>query len=285
MDTYLVRLKCLSPYLTPWRNCTVWGRLCWIIADGRLSGWDIETWLNFYDENSPPLVLGDGFPADAMPVPALFQVKAEPRQKRPTTLPWRDWLSLCERGQWPDVPDSNVSRTHQSERTHVVMDRARGSAAEGGLRAEIGWFPTEVIIVAQAGSTLGQDGLENLFQELCKEGWGQLRTAGYGQIQLQQIEPITLPGSGAFVVTLGHCHPNDDLPQDGYWRWTGVPVRPHSLSERKGPRQLFTTMLRPGACFKIEQPRPVGGLVRIENRPDYRHYGIAPTWPLHIGGD
>lgn len=279
METYLVRIQCLSPYLTPWRNCTLWGRLCWIIADGRLDGWDIETWLNFYAENSPPLVLGDGFPADEVPVPALFQMTSGGDQKRPKTLPWDDWLTLCKEGKWPEQMNGKATKTPQTERVHVVMDRAKGSTVDGGLRTEIGWFPKEVVIVAQVDSNLGKDGLERLFEELCNEGWGQLRTAGYGQIQLNTIEQITPPETGKYAVTLGHCHPNDDLPQDGYWRWTGVPVRPHSKEERKGPSQLFTTMLLPGTCFASNKPF-VGQTIRWDGRPDYRHYGIAPTWPV-----
>lgn len=282
METYLVRIQCLSPYLTPWRNCTLWGRLCWIIADGRLDGWDIETWLVMYEESSPPLVLGDGFPADAVPVPAIFQVTADGEEKPSKTLPWEDWLELCKVGKWSEKKNGKAAKTPQIERVHVVMDREKGSSVDGGLRTEIGWFPKEVVIVAQVDSNLSESGLKSLFEELCKEGWGQLRTAGYGQIRLNTIEQTTPPETSGYAVTLGHCHPTDDLPQEGYWRWTGVPVRPHSLHERKGPSQRFTTMLLPGSSFATNASF-IGQTIPWNGRPDYRHYGLAPTWPIGKG--
>lgn len=279
MDTYLVRLTCRSPYLTPWRSCTLWGRLSWIVADGRLPGWSIQDWIECYRAGIPPLVVGDAFPYDAVPVPALYLATATGPQKRPKTLLWPDWLELCQSGDWPESPQSH--KAHRVERMHVVIARDSGTTVDGGLRTEAGEWPAKgLVLLAQVDETLGESGLRVLMEELCKDGWGQGRTYGYGHIELTSIEPIDRPQRTGQVATLGHCHPTDDLPEVGYWRWTGVPVRPHDQDSRRGEKQFFTMMLLPGACFAAQTGERVGQAIRIEGRPDYRHYGIAPTWPV-----
>ncbi|MBL1149293.1 MAG: hypothetical protein HND42_03670 [Armatimonadetes bacterium] len=312
MDTYIVRLKPLSPYLTPWRTCTLWGRLCWVIADQRLPGWDIERWLAFYKEGMmPPLVVGDAFPADALPVPDIFRALPKERiahslpngmESPHKTLPWDDWKSLCETARFPQekpIPEGEYANTERAkngkvrraERTHVVMDRGLGRAVDGGLRSEQGHQPEELLFVAQLDNALGEDGLETLVRELCLEGWGQGRTYGYGHVELIGIERIEIPQPTGWAVTLGHCHPTDDLPMDGFWRWTGVPVRPHDPATRKAPDQHFTTMLLhfttmllPGACFATDKSF-IGRNIPLDGRSDYLHYGLAPTWPACVRSD
>lgn len=277
MRTYEVRLKPLSPYLTPWRNSTLWGRLSWIVADGRLPRWDIREWLDSYRGDQPPLVVGDAFPSDAVPVPAIFQALPRHEETR-KTLPWEEWLGACATGAFPEK-NSGDHKTRTSERVHVVMDRATGRSLEGGLRSERGWQPDELILIAQVGDALGKQGLETLLTELCKEGWGQGRSYGYGGIRLCGIEELELPERTGVVVTLGHCHPTDDLPAGGFWRWAGVPVRPHDLETRRAPTQYFTAMLRPAATFSTDRG-VVGKAIALDGSDDYLHYGLAPTWPL-----
>lgn len=279
MRTYQVQLKPRSPYLTPWRNCTLWGRLSWIVADGRLPGWDIRKWLDSY-RGEPPLVVGDAFPSDAVPVPAIFH--ALPRyEETPKTLPWKEWLEACATGAFPEN-NSDDHKARTSERMHVVMDRGMGKSLDGGLRSERGWQPEELILIAQVGEALGKQGLETLLTELCKEGWGQGRSYGYGGIRLGGIEELDLPERTGVVVTLGHCHPTDDLAAGGYWRWAGVPVRPHDFETRRAPTQYFTTMLLPGATFKSDKAY-LGRIVGIGEGTDYVHYGYAPVWAVKAG--
>lgn len=290
METYLVRLKPRSPYLTPWRNCTLWGRLTWIVADGRLPGWDIDTWIARYKAGMPPLVVGDAFPEEAVPVPALRLATANGTEKRPKTLPWEDWKKLCASGDWP--PEiAQVRAQPKVERMHVVMSRATGTALllddpekpdkkRGQLRTEVGDQPETLILLAQVNDTLGKAGLETLIRELCLDGWGQGRTYGYGHIESLGIEDAVRPAPTGWVATLGHCHPTSGLPQDGYWRLTGVPVRPHDAETRRAQEsQQFTTMLLPGASFATDELF-IGQSLSSDARANYLHGGLAPTWPL-----
>lgn len=276
MRAYLIRLRCLSPYLTPWRNCTLWGRLSWIVADRRLDGWTIDEWARRYQESNPPLVVGDAFPSDAVPVPAFFQANA--KEKRPNHLPWNDWLTLCKTGRWPSEPPR--PRTRRTVRMHVVMNRQLGSALDGGLRTEIGEQPDELLIVALIDDSLGETGLHSLITKLCEDGWGQGRSYGYGQIGLDSVVPLERPSEGEWMVTLGHFHSTEELPANGYWRWVGVPVRPHDRESRRGERQLFTSMLQPGSSFESSGTEAVGRVIEWAERSDYQHYGISPVWPV-----
>lgn len=289
MQTYLVRLRCLSPYLTPWRNCTLWGRLSWIVADGRLPGWTIEDWIEVTRNGQPPVVVGDGFPTNAVPVPALFLATATGTEKRPKTLTWDDWTVLSTFRRWPERRE-HAGAIARVERMHVVLSRDTGTALlledpdkpekrRGQLRTEIGEQPSELIILAQVDDILGPEGLETLMRELCKDGWGQGRTYGYGNVELISVEATERPAPTGWVATLGHCHPTEDLPREGYWRWTGVPVRPHDVASRRGATESFTTMLLPGASFASDDPT-AGRSVGIDDRKDYLHVGLAPTWPI-----
>lgn len=289
MDTYLVRLKPLSPYLTPWRSCTLWGRLTWIVRNlnerGDLPEWPIDTWIEHYREGLYPLVVGDAFPEDAVPVPAIFHARPQNGVKVPKSLPWKDWKALCREGK---VPEAEERKAVRAERMHVVMDRDTGRATDGGLRTEIGFQPDTLIFLAQVDTSLGKQGLELLVNVLCQEGWGQGRTYGYGQVELVEIEDLPPPAHGTHFVTLGHCHPNGDLPTDGYWRFRGVPVRPHGPGDRKGESQYFTTMLEAGAIFEGNADNGYVGTIvpqKMPNNDAYLHYGLAPTWSIVFRGD
>lgn len=294
MQTYLVRLRCRSPYLTPWRNTTLWGRLAWIVADGRLPGSTIVDWIDLTREGSPLLVVGDAFPSDAFPVPAIYLARTDGAGKKPKTLPWKNWLDLCRTGTWPEL-SAEIRSLPRVERAHVVLSRESGAALliedperpeekRGQLRTEIGWQPLELMVVAQVDDTLGRAGLETLMVELCKDGWGQGRTYGYGHVELAGIEEVERPAPTGWVATLGHCHPTDDLPQEGFWRWTGVPVRPHDPNSRKGEREFFATMLLPGASFACDAAA-IGRAVGLPHQDRGVQMGVAPTWPVKGGSD
>ncbi|WP_428939776.1 hypothetical protein [Fontivita pretiosa] len=283
MQSYLVRFECRSPYLTPWRSCTVWGRLSWIIASGAVAGWNIQDWIAFHNEGEHLLIVGDGLPYDAIPVPAVFLANASGPHKRPKTLAWPQWLELCRTGAWP-TDSSRPHLPHEVQRQHVRISRATGTALEGQLRTERGQWPSEGIAMAVlVDDALGADGFRKMLDVLCAEGWGYGRSYGYGHIELRSIEPLSRPAPTGYVATMGHCHPTDNLPQQGWWRWSGVPVLAHDPATRRAilPHR-FTTMLAPGATFATDQIY-LGQTLETEIGPirNYLHAGIVPTWPVH----
>ncbi|NUL81827.1 MAG: hypothetical protein HUU60_03770 [Armatimonadetes bacterium] len=277
-----VDLICASPYLTPWRNATLWGRLTWGVANGAAKGWTIEKWLQAYEENRPPLVVSDGFPKEAVPVPALYQAELPHKGKKPKTLPWAAWLELCKNGAWPDVKEEEVPELN---RTHVMIGRETGTVGEAALRTEKGWHPKDgILIVAMLSDDLSEDDFRSLVNYLCFEGWGYGLSYGYGAIDLNGIYPLDRPDAGHCVAALGHIHPTDDLPADGYWRWTGVPIRRRDNPALGNQGQLaFAPMLATGSSFPLGHDRASVGELRkpdTDSNSKYVHYGLAPTWPL-----
>ncbi len=284
MKHYLIRIECKSPYLTPWRNCTIWGRLCWIVKNGVVPGWNIDDWINAYKGGDPPLIIGDGLPFNAIPVPSVFLANADGARELPKTLSWARWLELCRTGVMP-VDENDKTKIHKTARMHVTIDRSTGTAIDGQLRAERGDLPVDgIVILALLGDNLDFENFEKLFGELCIEGWGYGRSYGYGQCELYNIEPIARPESTGNVVTTGHCHLDDNLPQIGFWRLTGAPVLAHDPDTRRAllPHR-FTTMLEPGATFQTDD-RYLGKTVSAElpGHEDYLHYGLAPAVPVKV---
>jgi hypothetical protein len=253
------------------------------VAAGALPEWSLDRWLGAYRRGRPPLVAGDGLDAANVPVPAAMLARATGPAKRPKTLPWDAWTGLCATGEWPAQAERRETRI--VERTHVSISRESGTGIEGKLRTEKGELPPSGILIhTLVDGELGEPGLRRLVNGLCAEGWGQGRSYGYGSIDLDSIEEPAVPEPTGWVVTLGHMHPEDALPKEGYWRWTGVPVLAHHPETRRAllPHR-FATMLLPGACFPAPGGCPYLGACAdadIREIPDYLHYGLAPTWPI-----
>lgn len=286
MGAYVVRIRCESPYLTPWRNGTLWGRMAWAAASGAVPGWageDLAVWAGM---GELPLVVGDAFPYDEVPVPAACLARSDGAAKRPKALPWPDWLRLCADGTWPDAP---AAPAHEVERTHVSLSRETGAAIDGQLRSEVGWQPPEgVVFVAILSEEMDEAAFRALLEVLCAEGWGYGRSYGYGALALRSVERVEPPPDGAHRVALGHLHPTDDLPAEGWWRWASVPVLPHDPATRRAilPHR-YAAMLAPGATFAAGDAASGGRFGRvitpdIPGHPGYAHYGVAPAWPVHL---
>ena len=288
MNHYLIHIECRSPFLTPWRSPTLWGRLCWLVKSGVLDNWTIDTWINAFMDSSPPLILSDGLPIHAVLTPAVFLATADAAQEIPKTLPWEKWLELCITGE---IPETEKNQRHEPKmetkvaRQHIKMDRATGTTIEGALRTERGDMPLDgILIMAQTDDSLGTESLKILFETLCIEGWGYGRNYGYGQIALRSIEEFIRPPGTGNVVTLGHCHPTDDLPRDGFWRLTGVPVLVHDTQTRHALLPWrFASMLSPGATFHADD-LSIGKIISslIDGNNNHLHNGLVPTLPVNL---
>ncbi|MBI2426158.1 MAG: hypothetical protein HYV27_25265 [Candidatus Hydrogenedentes bacterium] len=257
------------------------------MASGAVPGWSIEDWIQFYREGLLPLVVGDAFPCDAVPVPAYFLASAQGPRKMPKTLPWPQWLELCRTGNWPDpFPDPVAMR--EVERQHVAINRATGTALEGQLRTERGHWPAVgIFFVALIDDILEIQDFTKMLELLCTEGWGYGRSYGYGHIELDSIEPLEQPEPASHFATMGHCHPTECLPEIGWWRWRGVPVRRHNPDTRRAAQLQFTTMLDAGATFECAStvfPSHVGAVLfePMAENGHYAHNGFAPVWPVSL---
>jgi hypothetical protein len=287
----LIHIQCLSPYLTPWRAPTLWGRLAWIIAEGAIQDWDIKTFITLYRENQPPLILSDGLPKDAIPIPLHWlSAWAEKTSKLPKTLPW-DTLNAQRQNPPPHPPEAE-DKSERGEREialwRTAIDRATGKATEGALRSDHGWLaPEGILVFALVHDILSDETLQELFQILSVEGWGNMRSSGNGAFKVQSIQDFnpSIPDPDGFML-LAHCHPTEDMPPEGLWKVNSIPVLPHHPDTKRPigplPPTRRTVMIAPGASFKEKQPEPFYGTVLFSSsiHSDYLHYGIAPALPI-----
>lgn len=294
MNHFLILIKCRSPYLTPWRSCTIWGRICWLIKSGVIDGWTIDRWMQESMSDSPPLIVSDGLPVHGLPTPAAFLACAGVDQDIPKTVHWDYYQDLCMTGDPSVLPDKQPSDIRVS-RQHVMMDRATGSTIDGQLRTERGVLAPEGIMIIVQSDSLDRNKLLTIFKALCREGWGYGRNYGYGQLALEFVSDYSRPRSTGSVVTLGHCHPTEDLPKNGFWRFTGVPVLAHHPEARRPkmvhdsdkdtakPEWLFASMLAPGATFQTDAQH-LGKVIssQIDGNDNHLHNGLVPTLPVKV---
>lgn len=271
----------------------MWGRIAWLIAQGALQDWDIETFLALYRENQHPLILSDGLPTDAIPVPLHWQSAWQARGSSPSkTIPWETYLRIRD-----NPPMEPLSSNGQGEQNvtlwRVAIDRESGRAVDGALRSESAWIaPQGIIIFALAHDVFTDEHLQKIFHILSLEGWGNMRSSGNGAFRIQAIEDFNpqINSPDGFML-LAHCHPTNDMPE-GLWKIASVPVLPHhpQTGRAVGPFEPMkrTIMLAPGSSFKDTDPKPFYGRMlsdHVEGNPQYLHYGIAPALPIKLLGN
>lgn len=286
MNWYEVQITPLAPFRTLWRNDTIWGRLTWAVARGAIASWDICRWLAAYRDGTPPLVVSDGFPRTGYPLPAVWQTIPTNDDSKPPDVIALDELARLSSGTSHPIVSGQPLRP--SPRIHVSLSRTTGCALDGSLYVADAYLPPEnvpISILTLLDQSLTPRDLEALWQHVASEGWGKGRSTGYGAFQLASVIPLQPPAQGADAfVTLGHIVPNDDLPRDGLWRWSGVKIVPHDPATGLTMLPaLFTVALRPGACFRETPPRQWAGRMLfhpLTGNPEYARYGLAPAWPI-----
>ncbi|GMV36332.1 MAG: hypothetical protein AMXMBFR61_08400 [Fimbriimonadales bacterium] len=286
MNWYEVQITPLAPFRTPWRNDTIWGRLTWAVAQEAIASWNIHRWLQAYRDGNPPLVVADGFPRTGFPLPAAWHTLPTKDDHKPPEVITFEELTRLSKGNGHPIESGQPLRP--SSRLHVSLSRSTGCAVDGSLYVADAYLPPEdvpISVVTLLDHGLTPRDLEALWQHVASEGWGKGRSTGYGAFRLDGVTPLEPPAQDANgFVTLGHIIPNDDLPLDGLWRWSGIKTVPHDPDTGLTMfPPLFSVALRPGACFREKPPRQWTGrmlLHPLEGHPNYTRYGLAPAWPI-----
>jgi CRISPR-associated protein Csm4 len=312
MSEHRLRIELASPVLSPtigaaFQADTIFGHVCW--AGLRLHGpeW-LDRFLAAYRDGSPPLVLSNGFPADAetdtVARPLWAKAPPPPPDKRAARSTHQQDQSLRDR---PLVTLNDFDRLRRGEllttfealpreydgrpRSHTTVNRRGGSAEEAGLfvLAE-SWSPA-VTIYATADA-LGREALEAFAARLRAEGYGKRRSAGYGAVRRVSIEPFAgfspVPVPNGFV-SLSNFLPAADDPTEGRWR---LLVKRGKLGDERGagerPFKRPLTFLEAGSCFRASNPGPwYGAMVRdiAPGFPDVIQYGLAYAVPMRLLDD
>jgi CRISPR-associated protein Csm4 len=302
MNTYRLKIKPQSSFLTPWQADTIFGNLCWIIAWHE--GEDVlKEFLQDYKNGNPAFILSDGMPGDFLPVPvhlSLAEQKSEGFEayQKAKNLKKVAWLS-------PDIFESvrkgNLEIDYPEEiktfraftTLHSSINRITGTTGEEGSLFELSEYTVEQNEISIYLKI--RDGWEEkvslFFKYLSLTGYGKKKSVGKGAFEIiRELEPFDkfndFDGANAFM-SLSNFVPAKSDPTDGFYKTL---VKYGKLGGEftfcgnpfKKPLMMLTT----GSSFKVEKTiKPFYGRI-VENiapvKQDVVHYGYAFAVPIRI---
>lgn len=281
MTLHRVTLRLTSPLSSPLVGPTLFGRICWMIAEheGDVA---LTEWLRDCERC---WTISDGFPHDMLPRPLVHPrpleadqiATAKDRRKHPLVTR-RTWLS--HRDSWDEAAlpiDELSSEPDQMRRiAHNHVHRSgHGTLEEGGLyflhedwrfvaQTNDGKFdPALVDLYVETGET--PERVREIMAHLGEEGYGRDVTTGRGRWQLidvTQDEDLS-SGSGTRRMSLSRGVINKSTMGDAFWK-----LDPHF--GRVGPQLSLTgvspfkhpvLLTRPGMTFKPIKPGPWGRML------------------------
>ncbi len=306
MDTYRLQLKIRSPLVTPLQGDTLFGHLCWGIAyhEGENA---LTDFLSSYD-NTPPLVISNGFPHDKLPMPILSPYVPEHADKEkieelkhlkkqrfvPRELFFNDSFRFSTETLLVKFSKQEFGKKENDEKQftktqhmHNTINRISGMVESGGLYAIEEHFPpkgkdTMDIYLA---STLPEKRIETLFQWALENGYGADKSTGKGAIAIHLLEKAQFPENGNRLMSLGNFipGPNDKLKRLRADVMTKFGKLGGHFVTSRNPFKKPLLMYKAGSTFEMENPTPVVGLLlsNIHKDPEIRHHAYAPLIRYH----
>ena len=293
MDNYKITWRLLSAIETPLHSDTIFGHLCWAIANDRetecLKEIDIGTFLK--DMRQPRLLLSSAFPQASLPLPvisppyeklpdqleaALAKRKLRKDAKKRKVLPLEIWQEcrgdydhsvLLERNERIQSLIGKLARSQEEMVIHNSINRITGTTVKGeaSLYSEPATFYEEGAVFESYLSTdyFTQQQVETLFMRIELAGFGRNKHTGRGrfQISVEPWDPGQVEDPNAWLLISNMVPAPDDpepLAYSGITKYgkLGGSYAAHKKNPFKKP--LF--MLTPGSVFIGAQP-PTGMLV------------------------
>lgn len=286
----VIRLRAATG--TPWQADTIFGHLCWVLAqrDGEAA---LHRFLEPFLAGSPSLLLSNGFPPGLLPHPLNFRLAddgtrdsfcANRELRRQVFLTEADFRRATQGETFKPVdPEEDHQKAgHSRAVLKNQINRLTGTTGEQGTLYGFTehWIP-EVVVYAKVRED-SEDLVRTLFQVLTISGYGKRKAVGYGAIQSLDFGPFdgfpTPDGANGFV-TLSAFVPSPIDPTDGRWR---LRVKYGRLGEEfafsNNPFKRPLVMFEPGSVFydapvKEHYGRMVAGL--SATHPEVVHYGFA----------
>jgi len=237
MNTYRLKIKPQSSFLTPWQADTVFGSLCWIIA-WRYGEEALTNFLQEYKSHNPVFVLSDGMPGDLLPAPShlpYMLTKTENREdyEKGKKLKKVFWISAekfesVRRGHIQDdifeddKPFKNFTSLHSS------INRVTGTTGEEGALFELQEYALGTSVHTISIYLKIRDGWEekvfSLFNDLSLMGYGKKKSVGKGSFKIiggleRFVTFESLEDSNGFV-SLSNFVPSVNDPTEGYYKTT-----------------------------------------------------------------
>ena len=301
MSIYKIRLRSLSPFLTPLQADTVFGHLCWVVAH-REGEEGIKEFLTPFIKGNPPFVVSDGFPEGFLPKPVSLDymgskspdLKPEERKK----IKRVEFITLAEfnriRKGEVITPSEEGGKEQLYSTIHNTISRLTFTTLkEGGLYTLEERFAESYEIYVKIIRDDWKRRVIELFEALSKTGFGKKKSIGKGHFSIESVEPFNdfcdVEGADGFV-TLSSFFPRREDPTDGFYRTF---VKYGKLGEEftycGNPFKRPVMLIKTGSVFKTDGrvEEYYGCMIKgiASAKQDVVQYGYAFSVPLKLCGE
>ena len=305
MDALKITLTPQTAFGTPLVGDTLFGHLCWNIAEAY--GADrLRELLDGYCNGNPFLIASDAFPAGHLPLPTLPSAywtagdetdrkKLKKKQWLPLealTAPVRDWQQHARSND--DIAANLISSHSQAHNSINRAISSTGDARFAPFASEQNWYSTESqwqLYLLHDPARITRDELAQILKNLGHSGYGRDASTGLGKYHLDALEAeqTLFARSGNAAMTLAPCCPQGQGFDGAHSYYQTLPRfgRHGNVQATAGnPFKKPVLMAQSGAVFSGERHgRPwigqgIGGI--STTLPAAVHQGYAPAIALEL---
>ena len=304
MDALKITLTPQTAFGTPLVGDTLFGHLCWNIAEAYGKA-RLRELLDGYCDGKPFLVASDAFPAGYLPLPTLpsayWSAGDETDRKK---LKKKQWIPL-EALQEPVRDWQQHAQSHDNIAAHLIsshsqahnrINRAIGSTGDARFApftSEQIWYSTGSqwqLYLLHDPARITSDELALVLANLGHSGYGRDASTGLGKYQVEACEASDLfKREGNAAMTLAPCCPQGqgfDGERSYYQTLTRFGRHGNIQATAGNPYKKPVLMAQTGAVFSGERHgRPwigqgIGGT--SASQPEAVHQGYAPVIALEL---
>lgn len=290
MKTYEIKLNNLSNTLTSFQSDTLFGHLCWVVANKEGES-ELKKFIAPFINNEPPFVISDGFPSSLFPKPlsAEFLVEDPLERKELKKVDFIDLekFELLSKGnRCTPVLAPTPLPSHLT--IHNTISRLTNSTVEGGLYSQKEVSVPKVSIYVKTISPDWKDRVLELFQMLSKGGYGKKKSVGKGHFKVEEVKEFYLKSADApsgFVSFSNFCPAEHDPTEGLYKTFVKYGKLGDGFTFCGNPFKRPLVMIRTGSVFKTDgTPKEYYGRMVHEGiapaKPEVVQYGYAFAVPI-----
>ncbi|MCT4593243.1 MAG: hypothetical protein N4A57_03075 [Anaeromicrobium sp.] len=287
MELYRIKIKPKSSYITPWQSDTIFGSLCWVIAN--YEGEKVlKEFLQGYRQNNVPFVVSNGFINDLLPKPVARKISLEDMKGSKSDILKHmqlekqnkkiDWLTIDEFNSIINnrevIIKSKENKEKQTRTMHNSISRFSDATIEGSLYEQNEYFLDEghISIYVKVKDEY-KDKLFDLFKRLSITGFGKKISTGKGQFSIQEIEKFQgfkIPDKVNCFVNLSNYVPKEEDPTRGQYKtFIKHPKLGQGYALSANPFKRPVLMIKPGAVFWTTEVKDYYG--RLVSNISYEH--------------
>ena len=221
MNTYKITLNSESTYVTPFQADTLFGHICWVVAN-REGESGLTQFLEPFKNGDPPFLLSDGFPAGFLPKPLSCDLTADTPLKR-KDIKKIQFLSIPEfnaviSGQSMVTVEVNPISYHST--AHNSINRITNRPLDpGGLYSTEEYSVPQIDIYIKAKSDMWKNKVGDYIDEISKSGYGGKISCGKGQFSVSAINDFSFlkpENANGFIALSNFCPSGTDSTEGVY---------------------------------------------------------------------